>query len=83
MESSNATSYTYLNDLVSSKNYVLYKILYNKVLHCDQCNYSSRVQRNFMKHIKMMHTKRNAQCDQCDKKFAEPGKLKEHKVEKI
>ena len=36
-----------------------------------------------MKHIKMMHTKRNAQCDQCDKKFAEPGKLKEHKVEKI
>ena len=38
-----------------------------------------------MKHMKIMHTKRekNFLCDQCDKKFAEPFKLKEHKVEKI
>ena len=51
----------------------------DEVLHCDQCNYSSRVQRNYMKHIKMMHKKRNFLCDQCDKKFAEFGKLKQHK----
>jgi len=40
------------------------------------------VKRNFFKHVKIVHTKRekNLLCDQCDKKFEHSYQLKAHKL---
>jgi len=52
------------------------------LLKCDQCDYTSLVKRNFIKHVKIAHTKRekNLLCDQCDKKFEHSYQLKAHKL---
>ena len=33
--------------------------------------------------METVHGEKKFLCDQCDKKFAQAGKLKDHKVEKI
>ena len=52
----------------------------NEILSCNQCDYTTNIDRNLKKHVKTMHTKREKKflCDQCDKRFTDIYKLKRH-----
>ena len=54
----------------------------NEMIKCDLCDYSTTLKRNYRKHVRQMHTKREKTllCDQCDQRFELPYQLKDHKA---
>ena len=54
----------------------------NKPFKCDECEFSSHAKKYLKQHISNCHKRDAFQhgCDQCDKKFAFPSLLQEHKL---
>ena len=53
----------------------------DEMIKCDLCDYTTTLKRNYRKHVRQMHTKREKLllCDQCNLRFELPYQLKDHK----